>query len=67
MPQRILLITDDNPEPERLCGEEEDFRVMAPLLLVSGIWERCYYVRRSNNEGDELMCIKYDDLKEKIS
>lgn len=67
MPDKILLIKDDDKgEPFNMTETESEFYEMAPMNLMSGIWERCYYVRRSVSEGDELMCIKYNDQFDKV-
>lgn len=60
MPDKILLLQeDDRGEPVDISESENEYYEMAPMNLMSGIWERCYFVRRSQSDGDELMCIKY--------
>ena len=37
---------------------------MAPVILTRGIWDLCYFVRRSPKDGDELMCFRYDEIND---
>lgn len=68
LPDEIICITDDQENgPEVLAKHEEDHNQIAPITLISGILERSYFVRRSKNEGDEIMIVKYCEIMEKIS
>ena len=40
---------------------------MAQLRMFPGIWERCFFVRRGDSQGEELMCVKYNEFHEKIT
>ena len=39
---------------------------MAPLHMISR-WNRCYFVKRSDSEGDEIFCIKFDKTQKNIA
>lgn len=64
------MIRDDDESkrdgPQEITSNDEDYQWMAPIKLIPGIWERAYFIRRSKNEGDELVCIKYDEIREDV-
>ena len=47
--------------------ENRDGYEMSPILMVIGLSNRCYYVRRSEREGDEIICIFYDNTNDEIA
>ena len=64
-PHQVMVLEDDSRVTTLVNKQAGETLLHRPML--SGMWERCYFIMVSERAGNEIMLVQFDDLSEQVT